>query len=47
MPNAASTFGIHADTSGATNELPAPVSDPADDPSAGSGGEHERRTECG
>src|SRR5438046_10625788 len=30
MPYAASTFGIQADTSGATNELPAPVTDPAD-----------------
>src|SRR5712691_713428 len=32
MPYAASTFGIHADTSGATNELPAPVRDPAEAP---------------
>src|SRR5919198_4698271 len=27
-PKAESTFGIHADTSGATNELPAPTTDP-------------------
>ena len=29
-PYAASTFGIQADTSGATNELPAPVSEAAE-----------------
>src|SRR5712692_4546927 len=29
-PYAASICGIHADTSGATNELPAPVRDPAE-----------------
>jgi hypothetical protein len=30
-PKAESTFGVQTDTSGATNELPAPVRDPAVD----------------